>query len=103
LGRFGRKTEGWRGNKSTLFCTFSRFGGFFSLQVIVPHNLPKNGPLPKKSRRKTYRRFSVFRELLHHRTMINENATVLHYAAGRHETVPKKATPPPVKTGVTEV
>jgi hypothetical protein len=74
FGRFVRKTGGWRGNKSTLFCTFSRFGGFLRLQVIVCQNLLKNGSLQKKSRRKTYGRFFVFWELWHDRTMINENS-----------------------------
>jgi len=60
LGRFGRKTGDEREKKNTLFCTFSRFGGFLRLQVIGWQHLPANFCLQNKSCQKTYRRFFIF-------------------------------------------
>jgi hypothetical protein len=59
--------------KSILFCTFSRFGGFFRLQVLVRQALADAGRLPKKSCRKTYRRLFAFRGLWHNRAMNDEH------------------------------
>jgi hypothetical protein len=57
--RFGRKTGLAGGEKSILFCTFSRFSGFLRLQVVICQNLPENFPLQNKSCLKTYGRVLV--------------------------------------------
>ena len=43
-----------------LFCAFSRFDGFFLMQVVVRQHLADSGRLQKKSCRKTYGRFFGF-------------------------------------------
>jgi hypothetical protein len=63
FGHFGRKTGGWAREKSILFCTFSRFGGFLLWHVIVGQALADSARLQKKSCLKTSRRFFDFREL----------------------------------------
>ena len=62
-GRFGRETGHERGEKNTLFCTFSRFGGFLHLQVVAWHPLADSERLQKKSCRKTYGRIYNFWDL----------------------------------------
>ena len=57
MARFGRKTGVGPGEKSILFCVFSRFSGLLLLQVVVRQHLADSGRLQKKSCRKTYRRF----------------------------------------------
>jgi hypothetical protein len=45
FGRFGRKTGVWGWSKNNIYYTFSRFSGFFRLQVVVRQSLPENsGP-----------------------------------------------------------
>jgi hypothetical protein len=74
---FGRKTGVGLPKKSILFCTFSRFSGFPSLEVVVCQGLPEYGRLPKKSCRKTYCRFFDFRGWWHNRCMNDENEEIM--------------------------
>jgi hypothetical protein len=67
MGLFGRKTGVPAKENDIVASTFSLLRGFFVLQAFDGQDFPPAGTLRKKSRLKTYRRFSAFFWLCHNR------------------------------------